>query len=72
MSLLRTTKSTDSPNALPTTGISDDADLIPLAANPSTLLVNPPSKESKLIKRVIITPNVHVTPDFINLDNLTI
>lgn len=67
------TISTDSLNALPTTGIKVvAADFMPLAASPSTLLVSPPSKDSMLINIVTTTPNDQVIPDFKNLDSFPI
>ena len=67
---LRITISTDSPSALPTTGINVDvAAFIPFAASPSTLLVNPPSKERILTNIVTTAPKTHVIPDFKNLDS---
>ncbi len=71
--LSRITISTDSPKALPTTGINVvAADFIPFAASPSTLLVSPPSKERMLTNTVITTPNTQTIPDFKNLDNFPI
>lgn len=71
--LTRITISTDSPNALPTTGINVvAADFIPFAASPSTLLVSPPSNERILTNTVITTPNIHTIPDFKNLDSFPI
>ena len=70
--LNRITISTDSPNALPTTGINPDAAFIPFAASPSILLVKPPSNDNILTNIVITIPNNQVIPDFKNLDNLPI
>lgn len=71
--LIRITISADSPSAFPTTGINVvAADFIPFAANPSTLLVSPPSKDNILTNTVTTIPKPQVIPDFKNLDNLPI
>lgn len=73
MMLNRITMSTDSPKALPTTGINVvAADFIPFAASPSILLVSPPSKDNILTNIVTITPKSQVIPDFRNLDSFPI
>ena len=73
MKLNRITISTDSPKALPTTGMNVvAADFIPFAASPSTLLVSPPSKERILTNTVIVTPRTQTIPDFKNLDSFPI
>lgn len=67
------TVSTESPNAFPTTGINVDvAAFSPLAVSPSTLLVNVPSRDKILTNIVTTNPNIHVTPDFKNLDSFPI
>jgi len=65
--LHRSTVSTESPKAFPTTGIKvDAADFIPFIVNPSTLLVSVPSSDSKPTNIVITNPKTHVTLDLKN------
>lgn len=66
--LLRSTVSTESPKALPTTGIKvEAADFIPFIVNPSTLLVKVPSSDINPTNIVITNPKNHVTLDLKNL-----
>ena len=58
------TVSTESPKALPTTGINVDVALfIPFIVIPSTLLVNVPSNDNSPTNIVITNPRSHVTLD---------
>ena len=66
--MLRSTVSTESPKAFPTTGMNVDAtDFIPFIVMPSTLLVKVPSNDSRPTKIVITNPRNHVTLDLKNL-----
>ena len=67
------TESTESPNALPTTGTTfETVAFIPFAAKPSTLLVKFPSKDITVVKIVITAPRTQIIPDLNNLLNFPI
>lgn len=67
------TVSTESPNALPTTGIKVEAtDFIPFTVIPSTLLVNVPSNDNKPTNTVITNPKNQVILEVKNFERFPI
>ena len=67
------TESTASPNIFPTIGIAElTTAFVVLADIPSTLLDSVPSNDITATNTVSTMPNIHVTPDFISFDSLSI